>query len=105
MSRVIRPKDADWEISGRKILTNEGDTLSLKYVARIEDPNEFDVTFIDVFSMALALKLSEVITQSNTKKQAIQALYRDAVSNARRANAFEQLSQEPPEDTWITARL
>jgi len=103
--RVIRPKDVDWEVSGRKILTSEGTILNLKYVIQVTDTNQFDINYIDVLSKALALKLTEVITQSNTKKSALQAMYKDAVKEAKHANAFEKLSEEPPEDTWITARL
>lgn len=95
----------DWTVEGRKVLTNDGTSINLRYIARVEDPNTFDALFIEALACRIALELCEAITQSNSKKDAAARMYRDAISEARRANAFEKLSDEAPDASWITGRL
>lgn len=105
--RVLRPAvaDLDWQVEGGKILTNDGTTLNLRYVADITDASRFDSNFYNVVAAALALDIVEKLTQSNTKKQGLQQDYKDAVLAAARADAFESGPTSPPEDDWILARL
>ncbi|MES2348488.1 MAG: hypothetical protein V4641_13075 [Pseudomonadota bacterium] len=95
----------DWQIEGGKILTNDGTTINLRYVRRVADPNEMDPCFRDMVACRIAAQVCEEITQSNTKLESIQAAYKMSKLEAKRANAFEQNSDDPPDDTWITARL
>lgn len=119
--RVLLPNttNLDWVLEGRKILTNDpqknvtidGTTtttsafLNLRYIADVEDPVQWDPSFYNLVSIALAIDLCEIITQSNTKKQMLNAEYNDAVRGARLASAFEKIPTEAPTDTWILARL
>lgn len=105
--RVLRPNDVDldWKIEGRKILSNDGATLNLRYVADVTNEALFDSTFYDVVSAALAVDLCERLTQSNTKKQLLMAEYKDLVNMARRVNAIETGPQVAPDDAWWTVRL
>lgn len=105
--RVIRPatSNLDWQVEGRKILTNDSDTLNLRYIADITDATAFDPSFYNVIAAALALDLVERLTQSNTKKQLLIKDYDEAIMAARRANAFEAGPEEAPEDDWLLARL
>lgn len=104
--RVLRPAETnlDWAIEGRKILTNDGDTLYLRYIADIEDPSMFDPSFYNVVAAALAIDLCEPLTQSNTKKAQLIQDYKDSVADAKRVDAFESGPEEAAEDTWIVAR-
>lgn len=104
--RVLKPEgeEIDWAIEGGKILTNMGDTLNLRYTARIEDPNLFDVLFRESLAQRIALELCEELTQSNQKAQIVRDDYKTIIKEARRNNAIERRSEEPPEDSWITAR-
>lgn len=105
--RVLRPAEnqLDWQIEGRKILTNDGTTLNLRYLADIDDVTQWDPAFYDVFALSLALDIVERLTQSNQKKKALNEAYDEAVADAARANAFETGFQDPAEDDWILARL
>lgn len=94
----------DWVVEGRKILTNDGDTLELRYIKRVTDPNEFDPYFTEVLSAAIAVETCEEITQSNTKFQLVESQFKDALREAKQVNAFETISSDPPEDTWLTVR-
>jgi hypothetical protein len=109
----------DWELEGDKILTNFGESpslvgkpssgaspaLNLQYIWDVKDPVLFDSLFYDVFCLSLAADICEAITQSTSKRQAIEQDYADAVLAAAKARAFETLPQEPPVDTWVLARL
>lgn len=105
--RVLRPntEDLDWNIEGRKILTNDGSTLQLRYIADVTNEALFDSVFYDVLAAALAVDLVERITQSNTKKQLLMAEYKDLVNMGRRVNAIETGPEDPPDDGWWTVRL
>jgi hypothetical protein len=95
----------DWEIEGQQIVTqNESATLHLKYIAKVTDPNIMDSCFREALAASIAMELCEEITQSNTKKAALKQDYKDAISEAREANAFEKVAQVPPEDFYLTLR-
>jgi len=94
----------DWQIEGRNLLTDDGTSLELRYVRRIDDPNLFDALFREALSARIAYELCERITQSNTKKQAAKDAYSNAIAEAKKANAIERVSTEFPEDPWLAAR-
>jgi hypothetical protein len=121
--RVVLPKNdpfLDWSVEGRQILTNlmqspylgcgaqpavTGPALFLRYVSDIVDCTQFDPLFYDLLCIALACDLCEPLTQSNQKKQLLNAEYRDALDAAAKAKAFEMLPQTPVEDDWVLARV
>lgn len=115
--RIRLPNDSslDWKREGNKILTNTlsspyggatstSASLSLQYVYDVTDVTQWDASFYNVFCISLALDICEALTNSNPKRQALQMMYRDAVSDARRTNAFETLPQDAPDDYWWTVR-
>jgi len=108
--RVIFPPrlGLDWKIESHEgspaILTNDGSSLEIRYVARVTDPTKFDMSFVEMLACKIAWHLCEVITQSNTKKQALSDEYTDLKKEAKRLNAFERIPEEQPLDSWIAAR-
>lgn len=104
--RVLRPAtaDLDWQIEGRKILTNDDAILYLQYIADIEDAQQWDPSFYNVCAAALAVDICERLTQSNAKKQQLTLEYNDAVKMAKRVNAFESGPEDAAEDGWWLAR-
>ena len=104
--RVIRPAitDLDWKIEGRKILTNDSDTLYLRYIADVEEVPQFDASFTSVLTISLAADMCEKLTQSTTKKRQLNEEYDDALREARRMNAFEAGPDDAPDDDWLLAR-
>lgn len=105
--RVLRPatSDLDWQIEGRKILTNDSNVLNLRYIQDVTDSTQFDASFYNVVCAALALDLVERLTQSNQKKELLSRDYDNAIVMAKRANAFEAGPTDLPEDDWLLARL
>lgn len=104
--RIIPPRDydVDWQIEGRTILTNWGDELDIVYVKRVTDPNTMDPLFRELLACEIALQTCEPITQSTQKKESVREDRKVAMAEARRVNAFEQISADPPEDDWVTCR-
>ncbi len=108
--RVLLPPRLalDWKIEvldGREaILTNDGDTLYIRYIQDVTDPTRFDPLFVDMLACKMAWQMCEIITQSNTKKEALQAEYIQSRNEARRLNAFEKIPDAEPESPWLAAR-
>jgi hypothetical protein len=98
----------DWTLESvdgtQHILTNDGDTLEIRYIKRVTDVAQFDHLFVDMLACSMALQLCEPITQSNTKKDSIKEDYKRARAEARLVNAFEQTTEDDPEDPWLAAR-
>lgn len=113
--RLLEPDDnenyntLDWRIetkdNGKKIATDSASPLNIRYISRIEDPTLFDAAFVETLACRMAIQMCEKLTQSNTKAAAVAEQYKDALREARRANAIEVVSAESPVDTWVTARL
>jgi len=108
--RLLPPAtlNLDWQIESHEdrpsILTNDGDTLEIQYIAQITDPTQFDLCFVEMLACRIADHCCEEITQSTQKKEAAKMDYRFARDEARRANAFENSSEVDPEDSWLAAR-
>lgn len=95
----------DWTIEGRSILTNFGAPLEIRYIQRVTDPTQFDALFVIALACAIAMHACEDVTQSTTKYEKVASEYTAAIRDAKRVNAIEQVSAEPPTDSWITARF
>ena len=108
--RLIKPArlGLDWHIErhdgGLAILTNDGDTLEVRYIAKVTNPALFDPLFVEMLACKIAWHCCEDITQSNTKKAAINAEYMELRAEARKTNAFELPKQPQPVDEWLVAR-
>lgn len=101
--------ETDWSVEnvsgvGTCILTNDGTSIKVRYVARITDAGLFDALFVEALAARLAFELCERITNSSLKKKDAWEIYRASVADAKRVNAIEKISGTPPEDLWITAR-
>ena len=94
----------DWQIEGQKIISDDSDPIYIRYVRRVTDPNVFSSLFQEALACRLALELCEELTQSNSKKEGISSDYTQAIREAKRSNAIQRVSAEPPEDIWLSAR-
>jgi hypothetical protein len=94
----------DWQIEGRKILTDDDAPIQIRYIKIVTDPNEMDPLFREALATKMAIELCEELTQSNTKKEGLKDDYKEIISQARKRNAIENVAAEPPTDIWLTAR-
>lgn len=109
--RLLLPADRpllDWkrETQGGQqvILTNEGDSLEIRYIARVTDPNQFDPAFVEMLACKIAWNCCEQITNSNEKKHDALDDYKLARADAKKVDAFEDEATEAPLSSWETAR-
>lgn len=93
-----------YSLEGRSILTDLGAPLNLRYVARIQDPSQFDPAFAEALASRLAYELAEELTGSGSLRDRMLRDYKAAVSEAILANALETAPETFPDDSWIAAR-
>jgi hypothetical protein len=104
--RMIRTRDVEWQQYGRHVYSAY-ETLTIAYVKDVPE-GEFDPLFVDVLACRLALESAEYVTQSNSKKADAEVFYKEAVANAKSANAIavgpEDYGVSDETFSWITAR-
>jgi hypothetical protein len=86
--------DYDYKIEGRKILANH-DSIKIQYVARIEDPNQYDELLRETLSAALAADIAYAITSSNPMAANMYNLFQDKLREARFVDATEGQNLDP----------
>ena len=86
--------DYDYKIEGRKILANHA-TVKIQYVARIEDPNQYDELLRETISAALAADIAYAITSSNPTASNMYTLFQDKLREARFVDATEGQNTNP----------
>lgn len=95
----------EYSIEGRKILTNWGAPLNIKYIKRVADPAQFDPCFVKMFGCQLALDMAEALTASQSKVDRAERNLMLERNNAVRANAIALPPQKLADDEWIMSRL
>lgn len=102
----LRTQDEqEYSLEKRQILSNIGAPLKIRYVADVTDASQFAPLFCDAVSHRLAASICETLTQSTSKKTAIEADYKAIIIEARRCNAVEKAPVNMPDDSWIAARV
>jgi hypothetical protein len=97
--------DADWEIEGRKIYTDESAPISIRYIFDLTDVRDMDHLFREALAAYMAVELCQELLQSTSKKIDLKADMDFVLKQAKRANAIEKrVPQQAPEDSWITSR-
>ena len=109
--RAIRTTGSEWKPSGGKILLDASSTyIDVDFVLQ-RLPSEMDELFIEVLACRLAFETCEKITQSNEKKRDLMQMYKDALAEAKLANAYEAgteawIERDTDEQyTWEQARV
>ena len=79
----------------RLILTREMDAVFAEYVQYVDDPDEYDPTFLEAFVTLLAAKVARVITGSEGIEGDMRQLYEsNAMPAARTADSHDSRSNE-----------
>jgi hypothetical protein len=108
--RILPPSriNVDWQIEQidgvSAIFTNDGTSLSIRYVSYVINPNVWDALFAEAVACKIAVQVCEAITQSNTKQEKAEREYVFAIRRARQINAFENPTPDEPEDMWVNVR-
>lgn len=94
----------DWIIEGKKIATDDGAPLNIRYIYDVTDVSEMDALFQEALSAKLAWELAEELAQSGSKGDRALRDYEMIVATAKRTNAILRIAQLPPDDEWVTVR-
>lgn len=103
MLRPVRVKGTEWKQQGRFIVSADDD-LYIDYIRNVPE-SEFDPLFVEVLANKIKWESAEYITQSSTKKASAKEDYREAVSEAGKANAFiigpEDIQDNDEDFSWL----
>lgn len=104
--RILPPNDTylDWVIEGRTILTNYAAPLYIRYIKRETDAIQYDPLFADALAAHIGVQIAGTLAEFTSKTTEMKEWLKTSLNEARRQNAFEQISQEQPEDTWLAVR-
>lgn len=100
---VLDLSRGEYQVEGKYILAND-DTVKIRYVEKVEDPNEYDSMFIETVATRMAFEMCEAFNQNRGKKQDLGEEYKDSLMMAKRADALENPPGESEEDDWISVR-
>lgn len=103
--RSLKKGTAPWSVEGGNILTDLVAPLKMRYVARIDNPGTYDPLFVEALACKLAWEAAEALTQSSSKKQAVQEEYQFAMAEAKRLDAMENPPDELPWGSWLDSRI
>ena len=93
-----------YRIEGRYLLVNEA-TVSIEYIARIEDPAQFDDLFADCLAQRLAAELAPAFTDTVSLAKSMWDIYQQKLAEARLIDAQEGTPREFVDTSaWLIAR-
>lgn len=93
-----------YKVEGNKILADAEDVY-LRYIARIEDPNEMPPTFRNALAKLLASRLAVTLSQSTSLSKEMYAQFIDEdLPTAKSVDSLQDKPEYLPESSWITSR-
>ena len=107
--RVVRDKYDRYKQVGQELWSKEGPAfLKIDYIRNDVETGYFDPHFTEVLACRLAYERCEKATQSNTKKQELNAMWKEAIKVAGQMNAFitgpETYGEDDAQYSWLTER-
>lgn len=85
------------------ILTDQTSPLNVRYIYRVSNPGLFPALFAESLACRLAAEACETITQNLSKRQAAWEGRKEAIRQAKRANAIALPPRNPPDGSWVRA--
>lgn len=102
----------DWDLEGGNtkgqgtfILSGTASPLSIRYVRLESNVDLMDPLFFEAFACRLAYDNCKALGGTNETRDRLKIEYRDAIAEATRVGALEKQSIQPPEDSWVNARI
>lgn len=95
----------DYRLEKRKILSNRGAPLNVRYLIDVEDPANWDEAFADCFAARIAWTIGRSIAGSAYDVDAGERTYRRKLIDAKSVDARENPPLEQEECGWVNARM
>lgn len=88
----VHNRDAlQWDIEGRTIVSYFGGPIHLKYISRVSDENQFDISFSESFVLYLARYLFPALKDSDpARTDRFEAAFTRSIQQARFLNSIER---------------
>lgn len=93
-----------FKIEGGFLVTNN-ETINLKFIGKITDPNKYDGLFQDVLSLAIAKEICFTLTSQTSLKDNLVKEYLFALQNAKDANYNDTNETPIQNNAWTNARI
>lgn len=101
---IAQEGEAPWRLEGRRILTDVPPPLDVIYIARIDDPADFDPLLADAIAARLASDIAYALAGSSTAQQTAWQLFQARVAEARMIDAQEGTPDALTASDWLDAR-
>lgn len=96
---------APYRIEGRFLLANES-IVKIEYIAKIEDPAQFDALFVDLLAQRLAAEIAPIITDTQSVAKSMWDIYTMKLAEARTTDAQEGTPRDVVDvSPWIMVRV
>jgi hypothetical protein len=79
-----------WRQEAGLIYSDQSSPRILRYIANLEDPNDWDALFTEVLVAALAIKIALPLTHKTGMLELARGAYNQAVDDATRVNAIQR---------------
>jgi hypothetical protein len=108
--RVFDLPDADdngtnWQVEGRKLLTDFGPAAKIVYIRRLDDASLIDSLLADAISYSLGAEIGGALTQSLDRVKYCQAQYEALLRDGELVSSQEASVQELDADLWLRSRV
>lgn len=100
----LEEPDADYQVEGRRLLTNEGPPLRILYIARVIDTEQFDALLVQAIGARLAFAANYKLTRNAGLTAKAWDWYRDILAEARSMDGQEGSPEEFAPSEWLDAR-
>jgi hypothetical protein len=97
-------RDNPWSLEAGYIVTDLPAPIYALISVKVQNPQEFDPVFVEVLSMDLAIALAPKIGGKRANKLDLAQARREAIEEAKFADAGEGEEEEPDEGDWLAAR-
>lgn len=101
---VLGHRRTDYAKEGRHILSGAAAPLRIRYLRDVDEPALWDDLFVKAFAMRVAWQIADRITGDPNRVQLAERKYRDALAEAKRADALENPPVAHVATGWELAR-
>jgi len=101
----VNPSYIAYKLESNFILCSVSDTLDIKYIYKVTNPDEFDPMFVETLAALLARESALQITDSQSKRKAMDEMFEDKLADARFSGSIEDPGDKTETDEWINSRV
>ena len=101
----LERSDEAWTVEGRKLLTDAAAPLRIRYIARIEDPQEYGAGLVYALAARLAHAVAYRRTRSRQKESDMWELWKSIMSNSKSIDGQEGSPPPIEADELLAARI